>query len=132
MLKTDPVSGCSFDAFTTWLASLEFVDVAPYITTSNPKTALRPSISVIWGRKVGCCGGPAVNVGVRYEYVLCRIPGGGIHAELRRSYGPVGWCGRTTEIVPVGDCPRHIKQMALAALRREQGRRFDGYMYLSH
>ena len=129
MIKTDPISGCEFDASTPWLASLEFRDVAPYVATSNPKTTSRPSVSVTWGRKVDCCGGPAAGVGARYEYVLSRMPGGGIHAELRRSSGPTGWCGETTEIVPLGDCPRHVKQAALAALRREQGRRFDGCTY---
>lgn len=130
MIKTDPVSGISFDAFTPWLQSLEFVDVKPYVITSNPKTHLYPQVSVTWGRKVNCAGGPAVAVGIRYEYILNRLPDGGIHAEFRMASGDAGWCGQTTDTVAVRDCPRHIKRMALEALRSEQKRRFDGCMYV--
>lgn len=57
MMKVDPVSGVAFNAFTPEMQSLEFVDVAPYVSASNPKTHAHPSVSVVWGRKVNCALG---------------------------------------------------------------------------
>lgn len=130
MIVTDPVSGCSFDAFTPWLASLRFVDVQPYVCTSNPKTSFYPSVSVTWGRKVDCVGGPACGVGERHEYCLSLDASGRLVAQHISSGGNAGWCGKCRYDASLATVPSGVKRLALSALRAERSRRFDGCTYV--
>lgn len=105
-------------------------DVPPFISTTSPNTHLYPRVSVTWGRQAYAPDGRALRMGARYEYSLGRTPDGGLHAEMCMEISEVAWIGRPRQRADVSTCPLAIKEMALAALRRQQVRRYDGYSYV--
>lgn len=128
----DPISGASFRPCSEWTASIRFVDVQPYCTSTNPVSSLYAGVTVHWGRATACPGDPVHGEGEYRSYSLADQADGSVRSMARRALGLV-WVGQTSKhpVGDISDVPGAIKVLAWAALRRQRSARYDGRSYIA-